>query len=360
MLASAILVIDDRFPSAAHSEFTYGERHQPTKVPISCVEILGRSVLERTVSRLRQAGIQSIAVISGTSFVSSSPGRDLEIAMAVHPDDRWATAMRKLKEHAAQGVEEIFVIELGAYAECDFAEALQFHRVRQNSMTQLQHTRHALDFWIVNAAPIRASAWALPFSSDKAPRTCMPYPVNCYVNPLADAHDLRRLAIDAFLARCAIKPRGREVKPGIWMDDGARPHRSARIVAPAYLGRFARLGRSAVMARFSNIERNCHVGEGTVIESASILAYTSVGAGLDVSNALVDGNALVDLERDLAVRIEDPGLIRDTTPRPWRVPQFQRERGEPALDRNEQLAPEYGQHLSRAALRLSEVFKGDV
>ncbi len=143
------------------------------------------------------------------------------------------------------------------------------------------------------------------------------------------------------------------------MDDGAKPHRSARIVAPAYLGRCAKLGPAAVVARFSNVERNCHVGGGTVIDSASILAYTSIGRGLDVSHALVDGSEFVDLNRDLAVRIDDPNLIRSTAPRPWGVSQDQRERGEPLDTRIAQIEPEYAQHLSRAAVRLS-VFKGEV
>ena len=103
------------------------------------------------------------------------------------------------------------------------------------------------------------------------------------------------------------------------MDDGARRHRTARIVAPAYLGRDARMGRSAVVARFSNVERNCHVEEGTVVDSASVLSYTTLGRGLDVSNAVVHGNEFVDLGRNLAIRIDDPSLIRDTAPRPWRL-----------------------------------------
>ena len=48
---------------------------------------------------------------------------------------KWAeldvTQDPKLKEHAAQGVEEVVVMEVGPYAECDFAEALRFHRLKQ-------------------------------------------------------------------------------------------------------------------------------------------------------------------------------------------------------------------------------------
>ncbi|MGA9208110.1 MAG: hypothetical protein WB347_09945 [Terriglobales bacterium] len=356
MYATAVLVISDRFASPDLCEFAHGAR-----VPTGCVEILGQSVLEQTVARLRRAGVQAISVIAGANPVPVLPGPDLEIAIAGRSVDRWSKATRTLQEHAAQGAEEVLVIGLGAYTECDVAEALQFHRTKRNFLTQLQHSQQPLDFWIVNAAAIRLSACdcTLPFTVDRTLGPYASYQVKGYVNQLADARDLRRLAVDVFLARCTIRPRGQEVRPGIWMDDGAKPHRSARIVAPAYLGRCAKLGPAAVVARFSNVERNCHVGGGTVIDSASILAYTSIGRGLDVSHALVDGSEFVDLNRDLAVRIDDPNLIRSTAPRPWGVSQDQRERGEPLDTRIAQIEPEYAQHLSRAAVRLS-VFKGEV
>ncbi len=362
MYASAILVISDRFASPNVCEFAHGARHNPPRVPTGCVEILGQSVLEQTVARLRRAGIQAISVIVGAIPIPSLPAPDLEIAIAGRSSDRWSRATRTLQEHAAQGAEEVLVLGLGAYAECDVAEALQFHRAKRNFLTQLQHSQQPLDFWIVNGPAIRLSACdcTLPFGVDRTLGPYASYRVKGYVNPLADARDLRQLAVDAFLARCAIKPRGREVRPGIWMDDGARPHRSARIVAPAYLGRFARLGPAAVIARFSNVERNCHVGGGTVIDSASILSYTAIGRGLDVSHALVDGNEFVDLNRNLTVRIDDPNLIRGTAPRPWGVSEDERERSKPSDARNAQIEPEYAQYLSRAAVRLSAVFKGEV
>ena len=118
------------------------------------------------------------------------------------------------------------------------------------------------------------------------------------------------------------------------MDDGARPHRSARILAPAYVGHAAKLEPSSVLARFSNVERNCRVGTGTVVESASVLSHTALGRGLDVSQAVVHGNQFADLARNLVLTIDDPNLVRDTTPHPWRVAKPQREASQ-SLDARE-------------------------
>ena len=331
MQASAVIVIGNQFASAPVCDFVSGQGGERTRVPTACLEILGRSVLELTIARLRHAGTQAISVIAGANWAPCWLDRDVEIVFAGRGRDCWVKAAHKLKEDVAQGVENVVLMELGAYVECDFADALQFHRSRRNSLTQFEDRQQPLEFWVVSAAAIRASAsdCMLPFGVDEALDPAASYPVMGYVNRVSDARDLRRLVVDAFLGHCAICPRGREIRPGVWVDDGARPHRSARILAPAYLGRFARLRRSAVITRFTNIERNCCVGAGTVVDSASILPYTTLGKGLDISHAVIHGDEFVDLTCNLALKIDDPRLIRGTATQPRLVPK-PKEQFEPA------------------------------
>jgi NDP-sugar pyrophosphorylase family protein len=176
-----------------------------------------------------------------------------------------------------------------------------------------------------------------------------------YVNRLADGRDLRQLVRDAFLSRCEIKPRGREVRPGVWIDDGARVHKFARLVAPVYVGRSAKVGPSAVITRCSNLERSCQVGEQTVVEASTVLPHTVLGSGLDVSHALVEGDKFVDLQRNVALQIDDPNLLHDATPLKRRVPAH-RQYVSPPSHGNDVFEIGYSQYLSRAADRFSEVF----
>jgi hypothetical protein len=266
----------------------------------------------------------------------------------------WPAAQRTLREQSAQGIETVLMIGLGAYMELNVPEALAFHRTSGIPLTQLEDTQGPLDFWIVDSNWLRTAApgCALPFRYGEFPGLPIPCPMTGYVNRLAEARDLRRLVSDAFLMRCGIRPGGREVRPGIWLDDGARVHKSSRLVAPVYLGRSAKIGPSAVITRFSNVERNCRIGRDTVVDGASILAHTVIAGGLDVSHAVVDGNRFVDLERNFTVHIDDPSLIRDATPRPWRS--AHRKYASP----NGAKSPfEFG-YLFRAAGSLSQVFKG--
>jgi hypothetical protein len=286
--------------------------------------------------------------------------RDVEIIVAANSFARWPAAQRKVTEQRAKGIETVVMIGLGAYMELNVAEALEFHRTEGTPLTQLEDSQGTLDCWIVdsNWFSTAATGCTLPFRYGEFPGLPVPCRMRGYVNRLSEARDLRQLVLDAFLSRCEIKPRGREVRPGIWIDEGARVHKSSRLVAPVYLGRSTKVGPSAVITRFSNLERQCQVGAGTVVDATSVLPYTALGGGLDVSHAVVDGNKFLGLDRNITLQIDDPNLIRDTAPLNWLVPAHggrvsQSNRGKEALEF------EYSQYLSRAAGRLSEVlFKG--
>jgi len=354
---SAILVINDRPSSTGRISEA---RQAPRAVPRGCMstaDILGQSVLDRTLARLRKAEIRTISVIGGPNFFSLTSHRDTEIIVAANSFARWPAAQQVLRDQSVQGVETVLMIGLGAYTELNIPEALEFHRTKGTPLTQLEDSQGSLDFWIVdsNWFSTAATGCTLPFRYGEFPDLPVPCRVSGYVNRLTEARDLRQLVLDAMLSRCEIKPRGREVRPGIWVDDGARVHKFARLVAPVYVGRSTRVGPSAVITRFSNLERDCQVGEETVVDAATVLPHTVLGSGLDVSHAVVDGSKFVDLNRNVALQIDDPNLIRDTTPRNPHIPAHreytsQSKRGKDAFDF------EYSQYLSRAAGRLSEVF----
>jgi hypothetical protein len=216
-------------------------------------------------------------------------------------------------KHAEKGIARVLVLRLGAYAEVDFADLLQFHSDTGAAVTRVCDAEGPLDIWVLDAVPGTRRGLSLDLSSDAS----LPgaYRTLGYVNRLTGAQDLRRLAVDAFSGRCAIRPRGRQMKPGVWIDEGARVHRSARIVAPAYIGQGARVRASALITRFSNVERRCVVDCGTAIENSSVLPFTRVGPGLDVAHSVIESDRLMNLSRNVVVTIEDPKLFGRTASR---------------------------------------------
>ncbi len=362
MHLSAILVAGTRSLS---SFATFGGlngrwRHEPEPAPLAWVEVLGRSVLDRTVTRLQKAGVKNIFVMASSGCTSLPEARAVRITIAETLRERWSAAERTLRKQAQRGVRTVLLAELGAYVEFDLAAALEFHQAQGQAVTPLYDSEGTLGYWMVEAAWVTSGRdFRLPFAGYEMSGEPAPYLVKGHVNRMADARDLRRLVVDAFLGRCCIRPPGREIKPGVWVEEGVQLHRTARLVAPAYLGRNTAVQPAAVITRFSNLERDCCVGEGSVVAHASVLPHTVIGRGLDVSAAVVDGSEFADLRRNITLRIPDPTLISDAAGRQL-PPASQRQEHE-ELGRKIQPADlEYSGYLSRAAGRLLEVFKDEV
>jgi NDP-sugar pyrophosphorylase family protein len=277
---------------------------------LACVEILGRSVLERTVERLRRMGVQIISVLmdEASSKLNSAFHRPLNNVTLHLTDEPWARAAQMLGEYADSGIETAFVAGLGGYVEFDAEEMLQFHRQQRQASTRAFSGQWALDFWVMDSKRSDKTGdfdfWAWPATRSAA------YPLHGYVNPLAHARDLRRLVVDALQGRCQLSPVGREIKPRVWVDDGAHLHRRARVVAPAYIGRASRVCEDTLITRFSNLESFCQVDYGTVIDDTSVLSNTYVGIWLDVSHAVVCGSKLLNLSRNATLNVADASMLR--------------------------------------------------
>jgi carbonic anhydrase/acetyltransferase-like protein (isoleucine patch superfamily) len=135
------------------------------------------------------------------------------------------------------------------------------------------------------------------------------YTFHGYRNRLRSAADLRQLTTDGLMLRNRIRPVGREIRPGIWVGNGARIQKGARLVAPCYIGAYSRVRPAAVITRGSAIEHHAEIDCGTVVEGANVLPFSYVGAGLDVCQSIVGFNKLAPLRRPVEVEITDPKLV---------------------------------------------------
>ena len=317
MLVSAILLVG---PNAAAGDRDSGVSDSHESLggdPIACIEVLGQTLLQRSVSRLQRHGVRDIAVLADHSLstlIRSQHTRSTDMVLVNDPMDLWPAAQRKFAEYVENGVDSVVLMRLGAFVEFDLGYLLQFHREQGQPITPVYDGTGPLDYWVLNAScdwsegsTGRAGAKMSDASSGIRFRT------DGYVNRLANAHDLRHLVVDSFLGRCEIRPNGVQVKPGIWMDEGAQVHRRARIVAPAYIGRGVKVRSDALITRWSSLERGCEVSYGTVVEDSSILVDTCLGTGLDVTHAVVWGRNLVNLRHDVALEINDPKLLSGRT-----------------------------------------------
>jgi NDP-sugar pyrophosphorylase family protein len=314
---AAILLIEPR-PLTRHvadsgsgasetSEITPG-------VPLPCIEVLGASALQRTMQRFADAGINSFTILADASLLKANkllanvqPGWLVKINSFHGQSESWPATEACIENVFANQIKSVFLVRLGAYAEFHAEEILQFSDANSSASVRIHDRLGSIGAWLLK--PDQTTNGDMEFQGKGIETSFKTYFLDGYVNRLSNMRDLRRFVLDMFLSRCTARPHGEEVRPGIWIDDGAELHKQARVVPPAYIGKNTKLGPTSLVTRSSSVERDCNVEYGTVIEDSSILAGTYIGTGLDVIHSVVQGNTLVHLHQNTAMEINDEILI---------------------------------------------------
>ena len=281
-------------------------------LPIAIIEAAGKSAVQRVVERLEKVGVDGISVVTdlptaaATLFEKPSGATHVDAAGARF----WRAAEAAFSDHAQAGAEAVFVLRLGAYTEVNFDELLQFHCDRRTHVTPVvDASGEPLDTFVLNASRRNDAAFLFRHGLSQLRVPSTPYVFGGYCNRLNDAADLRRFAIDILMSRCEARPAGREIKPGVWVEDGARIQRGARLLAPSFVGRRTKVRAASVVTRCSSVEHHCEVDCGTVVENSSVLPYTYIGAGLDANGMVLGRKLLAHLRRQVEVEISDPKLV---------------------------------------------------
>ncbi|HWR36466.1 MAG TPA: hypothetical protein VN622_11410 [Clostridia bacterium] len=313
MDVKAIILIGGRTERAAELE-----AERIAEVPIALIDVLGEPVLQRVLWHLERVGITGASVVTEVPHSAAPLARgalrpDLKFVHAVGPQF-WRAAENAFAEAAQAGAETVVVVRIGPYAEIDYEELIQVHvdsGCRVSSACDMEG--EPLDCFVISALRRNDAAFLFRHELRQFRVPGDEYRVQGYVNRLRTAADLRRLALDAFAGTASIRPQGTEIKPGVWAGEGARVHRRARVLAPAFIGARSRVGAMSVITRGSVLEHHAEVDCGTVIENATVLPFTSVGAALDVSHSVVGFRQIANLRRKVDVQIGDPKLVGVTS-----------------------------------------------
>lgn len=310
MVIGAIIIIgaveEQAIPTAPESD----EQQVVFEGPLGCVEIMGRSVVERMVERFLAADVEVVSVLADARVALPSFCQSSDKVNAHVVDDMGSALSRTLRDYSEQGVGFAFVVQANVYAECDLIHWIWFHRGTHEAITRACDSQGNLDFWVVDCDKREEVDISLLLDQNER-FSGSRYFIHEYVNRVRTASDFRRLVTDVFRGRCEMRPSGKEIRPGVWVEAGAQIHRRARIVAPAYIGRGTRVREDTLITRCSNLESSCSIDYGTVIEDSSILTNSYVGIWLDVSHAVVKGNKLANVRRNVVLEIADPSVIRE-------------------------------------------------
>ncbi len=284
-----------------------------TGLPLAQLDVLGASVAQRTADALLAAGVSAVTVLSADAraevpHVVAGPLRYVKSSS----EELWNDA-RKLYEALAEGgADTVLLIRLNSYCEIDWKRLLARQQASTERLTRVwQSTTEPLDIYVVDPRFQRDTNFLFHNRLTHPRLAAGRYQVTEaeYVHGLRNARDLREIAADALNLGCAMRPVGREVRPGVWMAEGSRVDAGVRLVAPVYIGKRARVRMGAVITRGSALEHHSSVDCGTVIENTTVLPFATVGAGLELSQTIVGNHQVMDLKRNVAVDIYDHTLL---------------------------------------------------
>ena len=289
--------------------------------PATMLDLLGEPILYRIIENLRKSGVGPIFLITDDIFANHAVVRDISrwrVQVRNAPGERLRIATQgALTTCQESGSRTAIVMQASTYVELDVAEMLRFHCARGQSATFVRDSNGPLGIAMVGSE----STEQLMLPDQRALQSSrLDYLHGQYANRLSTPQDLRRLAQDALLQHCSIRPNGNEVRSGVWVAPSARLHPRARVVAPAYIGAHSRLRSGVVITRCTNVEHHCEVDRGSVVENATILPHTYLGSSLDITHCIVNRNTMVDVRRAGEVEIGDRSLIGSTSPLPRRAP----------------------------------------
>jgi len=271
---------------------------------IASTPALGCSPLVRTAESMKRAGLTGISIL-GTTTVSEKGG------LLPSEETAWLLAAKELKAFQEKNLDAVVITRTGHYIECEWQALLEQHRNFGQAVSRAFDSQGLLDLWVVDPRRFYAEEDLLMTLRVTQAAECA---VKGYVNRLTGARDFRRLVTDIFSFRCQVRPQATEVRPGLWLAEGTQIARSARVVAPAYIGYGVKIADDCLITRCSTVETNSYIDFGTAIEDSSVLPDTYVGIGLDLSHSVVDGGEILNLHHEVRLRISDPVVMRRLSP----------------------------------------------
>src|ERR1700758_31948 len=190
-------------------------------------DILGQSLLDRTLARIEQLGAVPRTIISqakSTELIPVRSGAPKSFATA------WEKAVAK---YVSEGIDHLLLVRVGAYADIDFAQFLKFHLEVNSPITQLYADEIRLDVALLDASRLRNAEGTYR----QRVRALIPQQRRLdhqgYVNRLASPVDFHTLVEDGLRGRCGLRPIGQEMRQWVWQGRDAEIDSSAVISGPA-------------------------------------------------------------------------------------------------------------------------------
>lgn len=120
------------------------------------------------------------------------------------------------------------------------------------------------------------------------------YELPSYWTDVGNLSEYRRSQIDALDGRVRVTIPGTEMRPRVWIDEGASVSPQARLHAPCVIGRGARVREGAVIGPYTVVGDRADIGRNAKLCRCILWENVTVGQDAHLSNCIVGANGTVN------------------------------------------------------------------
>ena len=320
--------------------------------PKPMLPLANRPIMEHIVGHVRNHGIKDIVVT--VQFLASQvrnyfgDGSDMDVDLTYATEPTPLGTAGSVKNAAEQLDDTFLVISGDALTDIDLGELIEVHRKRDAMVTvALKRMENPLEFGIVITREdgrverfLEKPHWGQVFSDtintgiyvlepeifeyiagdrpsdfagDVFPRLLADgaplfgHVADGYWEDVGTLEAYRRAHQDILDGRVRVDIRGFQVRPGVWIGEGAEVDPDAQLDAPVLIGDDAKVEAGAHLREYSVVGSNVVVKRDAELHRAIVLDNAYVGPGASLRGCVVGRSA--DIKR--GGRVEDGVVVGD-------------------------------------------------
>ncbi|MBI3292971.1 MAG: NDP-sugar synthase [Elusimicrobia bacterium] len=308
-------------------------------IPKPMVPVANRPVIEYTLDNLRRHGFTEVVVNlhSHATMIADCLGDGSRWAMRLHYSHEetllgTAGGVKKAERWLRDGP---FLVTSGdGLSDVDLSKVLAFHREKRAFATMVLkpvESRFEYGVTVLDATGrikrfVEKPHWSEVFSNTvntgiyvfesdifkfipagapydfgrqvwpellKRKKRLYGYITPAYWCDVGDLNEYRRAQRDALDRKVKIALPGREIAPGIWLDEGTRIGPDRQLVPPCLIGRKCRIGRGAYVGAYTTIGDRCAVGHKAVLKNSILWGHVQVDSKVHLENCIIGFGANV-------------------------------------------------------------------
>lgn len=119
------------------------------------------------------------------------------------------------------------------------------------------------------------------------------YKISDYWCDVGNLSEYRRSHRDALSRKVRVAIPGREVRRGVWIEEGTRLMPRVKLEPPCLIGKNSLIGEGAVIGPWSSLGEGARVGKKAVIRNSILWNHVEVASHVHLDNCIISHNARV-------------------------------------------------------------------